>query len=277
MNIKVTAAMIAPFLFGLAMVACEEAVEPLTQQEAKQGLEEAAYSSVSASLEADLVEISTHFTIGSAVNAAAEELKTFLLTQVPCADVMIANSLVTIDFGALEDGCVYNGKTYGGVVTIQIVSTDANMTVVDHEWINLTNGTATVSGTIKVTWDKQNQKRKVQHLLTWERNGEQIIAEGDRTQSLLDSTEGIAGGIKIDGVRTWTTNAGVWTLDINGIEMRPQDPVPQTGSYVLVLPNGKTMQMQFTRVDNATIQCTIQGLKRTFTFQIKALGLIEQV
>jgi hypothetical protein len=38
-------------------------------------------------------------------------------------------------------------------------------------------------------------------------------------------------GIEVKGNRHWTGNAGAWDVAITGVQMRPQDPVPQAGSF----------------------------------------------
>ncbi|NUN15738.1 MAG: hypothetical protein HUU55_19100 [Myxococcales bacterium] len=257
--------------------ACEETSEPLTQTEAQEGLDETMLSSVEASLEADMVEISTQFTMGAALDKAVQQLKMFVSSQIPCSVVTETQNTITIDFGTLEDNCTYLGKTYAGIITITVVKTSLDSTTVTQDWDGLTNGKTTANGTVTVVWDKTNKTRNVVHELVWTRNGKDVFSEGNRTQSLLDETLGAQGGIRIDGFRTKTAGQAMWMLDIDGVEMRPQDPVPQAGVYTLTRPNGKTITYEFVRIDEDTIEVTVTGAKKSFVFHVTSSGQVDEV
>jgi hypothetical protein len=53
--------------------------------------------------------------------------------------------------------------------------------------------------------------------------------------------------------------------------MRWDDPVPQAGSYTLVTPDDKTLSLSFSRVDTDTIGVTVEGPKRSFSFDVSKL------
>ena len=70
---------------------------------------------------------------------------------------------------------------------------------------------------------------------------------------------------------------GHWDLAIDGVQMRWTDPVPQAGSYTLTTPfNGKSVSMSFDRVDDDTIQVTVEGPRRSFDFTVSKAGVIAE-
>src|SRR3954465_16081404 len=81
-----------------AITGCPKEGE-LTSAEAQEALQEAAASSQAENLAAASVDISTNFTIGGALEKAAGELKTFVNSQLPCADVTLENATLTIEYG----------------------------------------------------------------------------------------------------------------------------------------------------------------------------------
>jgi hypothetical protein len=248
----------------------------LTTEEAKQALEEVALSSQADALISGTVEISTHFTIGQAVEAAAEELGAFVESQLPCAEVTLEGATLTIHYGVLEGNCTYNGYTYSGSHAITLTSAEAGHLVVDHHWTDISNGAVSVSGTATVTWSTEEGTRNVQHTLTWTRlsDGRAMTGSGDRTQSALDG--GIAEGIRVDGTRRWSGDSGAWDLDIDEVEMRWTDPVPQSGGYELETPFGKTLSMTFARLDEDTITVTIGNGNRTLDLNISKSGAVSE-
>lgn len=249
--------------------------DDVTYGEAKEGVDETV-ATTSAELTLDgTVEISTNFTLGQAAEAAAVELSEWAKSQIPCSTVSLEGATVSIDFGTLNDTCVYNGKTWAGVVKISIKSAEAKTVEVGHEWIGLTNGTAVVNGTATVTWSGSAQSRRVVHEATWTFKNKSFTGSADRTQTLLDPSQGLAGGIEVNGMRSWQGANGQWTLDIDGVQMRPQDPVPQSGSYTLTNPAGKSLAMSFERKDADTIQVTVGTGKHSFSFNVTAIGSVS--
>ena len=96
----------------LAAAACrpveESADEPMTQTEAEQALVEAQLSQEGEALTSGVIEISTNFTIGGAIEEAAENLRSFAQSQIPCSTVTRAEGQVTID-----GDYAYLGYMYG--------------------------------------------------------------------------------------------------------------------------------------------------------------------
>ena len=118
------------------------------------------------------------------------------------------------------------------------------------------HGRVKVSGTANVTWSKADASRHVKHDLHWTRllDGRTGHGTGDRVQRLLHPEQGLEGGIGIDGNRQWTNDRGQsWNLAITGIEVRLQDPCPESGSYALTNPAGKMLSVDFTRRDETSI------------------------
>ena len=245
---------------------------PMTVGEAHEALDESTTESQASSLTTSSVEISTNFTIGKAVQEAAGELKTFIGTQLPCADVQLAGATLTVKYGAKPGNCVYNGHTFSGSHSITLSKNDDAQVLVDHTWTDLSNGVVKVTGTAHVTWDLTEEFRKVQHDLTWTRisDGRMGRGTGDRTQKPLPG--GLSEGIQVDGSRTWTGAAGRWDLAIEGVQLRWSDPVPQAGTYRLASPKGRSLELAFRRVDSDTIACTLSSGGRSFEFDVNKVG-----
>lgn len=253
---------------------CKKDDDALTAGEATEALEELTVAEQALTLTSGSIEIATDFTIGDAAERAAEEVRAFIHQQLPCAEVTLAGATLSVEYGALPGDCTYRGQRYGGRHTITVTSTTPGDLVVDHEWDAFTNGVVSVSGTAHVTWSSaETLRRTVVHDLTWTRlsDGRQGVGTGDRTQTPLPG--GLVEGIRIDGERTWTTSARAWRLDIDAVEARWIDPIPQSGTYWLTTPADKLVTLTFARVDEDTIAATLAGGGRSFTFNVSKLGV----
>jgi len=248
----------------------------LTSAEAQESLQQASASSQAENLAAASVDISTHFTIGGALENAAAELKTFIASQLPCADVTLEGATLTIEYGVNAGNCSYRGHTFSGSSSLTVSKNAMNEVEVDHVWTGFNNGVVQLDGSAKVTWNFSDQTRHVVHDVTWTQigTGRSGKGTGDRTQRPLSS--GIADGIQIDGSRSWTGPRGTWDLGIDGVQMRWSDPVPQSGSYSLHTPFDKSVSMSFSRVDSDTIKVTVSGPKREFSFTVSKAGAIAE-
>lgn len=246
----------------------------ITQGEARDALEESTVESQATALTTSSVDISTSFTIGKAVQEAAGEVRKFIETQLPCADVSLAEATLTVKYGAKGGSCVYRGHTFSGSHTIKVSKNEDAQVIVDHTWTDLSNGVVKVSGTAHVTWDIDDEYRKVQHDLTWTRlsDGRTGQGTGDRTQRPLAG--GLGEGIQIDGSRTWTGSKGRWDLAIEGVEARWADPCPQAGTYRLASPKGRSLEMTFRRVDSDTISVKLSSGGRSFEFDVNSVGAV---
>src|SRR5688572_27216177 len=169
----------------LVLVACNQSA--LTRDEAVAALEESSLESQASAVTTGPVEISTHFTIGSALEKAAADLRGFLTAEIPCAKITIEGNTITTEWGAAGGTCTYKGLTYSGTSSVTIRKTDPKTLQVDHTFTDLSNGKVKVSGTANVTWSAAEHSRHVVHELTWTRLSDNRTGtgSGDRTQTLL--------------------------------------------------------------------------------------------
>jgi hypothetical protein len=256
----------------LVLLACFQN-DTLSTTEVEEVFSESMASGKAEDLGSETIEISTSFTLGQAVEAAAEELRAFAESQIPCSTVTRESNVVSIDFGTLDDECTYNGHTWAGVATITLEEVGDSQATVSHQWEGITNGEVTLDGSATVEWDFNAGTRHVVHTANWEwadkdGNSHTGTGTGDRTQSLLDPEIGLAGGILVNGSRSWTGESGSWLLEIQEIEARGEDPCPQSGSYVVTTPSGKEASVIFERLDEDTIQVTITGGREDRVFEV---------
>jgi hypothetical protein len=266
----------ALFVPALLTACPRDREEPLTLDEATQALQESTAASEAEGLTSSSVDIGTNFTIGQGVANAGAELKAFIQAQLPCAEVTLDAATLTVEYGNLAGNCSYRGRTFSGTTMVTVSKNDAGQVIVDHEWIDLSNGLVSVSGTAEVTWDAQAKTRHVVHDTTWThlQSGRTAHGSGDRVQAALGGD--IGQGIQVDGNRSWDGQRGSYELAIDGVQMRWSDPVPQAGSYTLTTPFDKTVSLGFGRVDEDTIRVTVTGpKKRSFSFTVSKLG-VEQ-
>lgn len=260
----------------LVLAGCpKDKEDPVTYGEAKEALEQASASSQASDLTTSSIELSTSFTIGGAVKDAANELRTFIGTQLPCAEVTLVDAKLTVKYGAKPGDCTYRGHKFGGTHTVEIKRNDDGAVNVTHNWTDFTNGVVKVSGSANVTWSKTDVSRRVEHQLDWTRiaDGARGQGGGDRTQRPLGG--GVAEGLKVDGSRYWEGPRGRWDLGISGVEMRWADPVPQAGTYTLATPNKKSLSLSFQRLDDARIQVTLASGEKSFKFVVAKAGAIS--
>lgn len=253
---------------ALSSTACFE--ERATNAEFRAAMDEVVMTGEVATLQDGIVEITTSFTLADGAEAVAEEVRAFIESQVPCTEVTVPEPRsLSIDFGTLEDNCTYRGRTYAGVVNVSF-EIDGDSVVVTHAYDGVTNGEATMDGTAVVTWT--DASRNVQTDFDFSTSRGMIAVNSDRTQTLVG---GVGDGIQVDGSRNWTGPSGDWDLDINSVQMRGADPVPQSGSYVLTNPNDKEFTLSFDRVDEDTIQVSIAGPRREFKFNVTSSGDVD--
>jgi hypothetical protein len=252
--------------------------DSLSASEAQEALEESSISSQAETLLADGVEVSTHFTIGGAVQKAAEELRAFIESQLPCAEVTLKDATLSIEYGRNGGACTFHGNRFAGKHVISVMRSEGEV-LVHHEWDGFNNGKVSVTGSADVTWSAQSQSRHVVHELTWTvlsgpNTGRVGVGSGDRTQTALPG--GIDEGVRIEGTRAWDGDSGRFELDIDGVQVRWIDPVPQAGSYTLHAPSGKSLELSFSRVDADTISVTVSSGSRSFSFKVNALGQVSR-
>jgi hypothetical protein len=261
----------------LVLTGCpKDKEDPLTLGEATAALEQASDAGQAEGLTSASVDISTNFTIGQAVKDSAAELRTFIGTQLPCADITLQDATLTVVYGANAGNCTYRGHTFSGTHSIGIERNEDATVQVHHEWTDFSNGVVSLDGTADVTWNFADKTRRVQHESHWThlKSGRTGTGSGDRLQSVLSG--GLAEGIQVDGSRAWDGDRGHWDLAIDGVQMRWTDPVPQAGSYTLTTPFEKTVSMAFSRVDEDSIKVTVTGPKHEFSFTVSKLGAIAE-
>lgn len=255
-----------------AAPACNRAgnTEPLTLGEATQALEEAAVSSQAANVMSGTIELTTDFTIGAGLETAADEIRNYVQSQLPCASVTLEGNTLEVEYGAKPGNCTYRGHTYSGSHQVSVTANDEGQVIVAHAWDELSNGVVSVSGDATVTWDGVEVTRHVDHELAWTRlsDGKTGVGRGNRTQRPLSG--GLIEGFQVDGTRDWSGDSGEWALDIDGVQVRWADPVPQAGSYTLTTPNDKEIVLSFERIDDDTIKVTLEGTKNTFSLNVNS-------
>ncbi len=254
-------------LILLSMAGCRPQ-EGLTSQEAATASEELQVESQSQALTSNTVELGTNFTIGGAVEQAADELRSFIKSELSCADVTLSGHTLTVQYG-VRSGCTFHGQTISGQHEITISRNDIDDVIVDHVWTDLSNGTVQVSGTAEVTWSKSDVSRHVVHDLKWTRlsDGREGEGKGDRTERpLQDSQGGLAAGFTETGTRSWDGKAGHWSLEIDHLDMRWVDPMPESGSLTLNTPFDKTVGASFSRPDATTIRVTLESARGSISF-----------
>jgi hypothetical protein len=250
-------------------------IDPMTRSEAQEALEESSIDSQASALTSASIEIGTDFTIGEAAQNAAQRIRDFVQSQLPCATVTLQDSTLEIEYGTSGE-CTFRGHVFHGSQTITVVRNDDAEVVVSHHWDEMNNGRVSVTGDAEVTWNLDDPSRHVVHDLTWTRlaDGRTGRGTGDRTQRPLDG--GLSEGFSVDGERTWDGKRGHWSLDIDGIEMRWADPIPQAGTLALTTPRDKLITLEFERIDADSIGVTASGGSRSIRFAVNALGAIER-
>lgn len=250
-------------------------IDALTRGEAQQALEESSIDSQASALTSASIELSTEFTIGEARANAAQRIRDFVKSQLPCAETTLQDHTLTIEYGA-TGACTFRGHVFRGSHTVSVVRNEADAVVVTHAWDGLTNGRVSVTGEAEVAWTLEDVSRRVVHDLTWTRlaDGRQGRGTGDRTQRPLEG--GLTEGFCVDGARSWDGRRGHWVLDIDGIEMRWVDPVPQAGTLALTTPKDTLITLEFERIDADSIGVTASGGDRTIDFSVNRLGAIER-
>jgi hypothetical protein len=77
----------------------------MTSGEARASLEESAVASQAEALTSAGIEIATSFTLGEAVTRAAGEIRDLVGSQLPCAEVTVAEGTLSIEYGVREGNC----------------------------------------------------------------------------------------------------------------------------------------------------------------------------
>jgi hypothetical protein len=253
---------------ALGALGCKN--EALTRAEANEALEESRLSNQAQALTSSTIEISTNFTIGDAAERAAEEIRAFYAAQLPCAELTLEQSTLTVEYG-VNGTCRYQGQVYRGSHSITVSQNDDDDVVVEHVWDGLENETIRVNGHATVTWSFDDPKRHVVHELEWTRlsDGRIGVGTGDRVQRPLEGS--VLTGIAVNGTRGWKGESGEWALSINDVEMRWVDAVPRSGSYSLDTPFDKAVSMEFEKFDESSILVTVSSGNSSFEFKVVTL------
>ncbi|MCB9688955.1 MAG: hypothetical protein H6735_28190 [Alphaproteobacteria bacterium] len=263
----------------LVLAACDD--EEMGVFEALAALGQVNESARGEQATSEVVEVSTDFTIGDAVIDAAQAIGDFWESQAPCTVVTTDGALVTIDYGTLDDDCVYNHHTYAGVNTVEVVDTTLGSLQVEHTWNGFSNGDVQVDGGAEVTWSGADLSRRVVTDHTWtdlkdpsnvvEVHGDHVTAPMETGVTFWDF------GFTLDGTREWTTEGETWSLEMADMELRMLDPAPQAGTVDLIAPNGKTLTIAYDRVDEDTISATLIGVRGgDRVYHISRLGQVEE-
>src|SRR5918996_4308993 len=115
---------------ALLLNGCPRDDEELTLAEASQAVEESTLDSQAEAITGSTVEISTNFTIGEGVEAAVDELRAYVESQLPCAKVTLTQGKIEVEYGANPGkSCTYKGQTYSGKHSVEVERNDDGVLV----------------------------------------------------------------------------------------------------------------------------------------------------
>ena len=266
-----------PLLAIVSLTACDTG--EMGVFEALDALQEVHLSSRGEQATSDVIEVSTDFTIGAALEDAAQTVADFWESQADCTTVTLEGSTLIVDYGALQDACLWQGRSYAGVNTVTVQSTTAGALEVVHGWNGFTNGEVQVDGSATVTWDGTDQSRRVQTEHTWsDDQGHTVDVVGDHLTAPIEvGVPFWESGFTLEGTRDWTSESGDWTLEMEDLELRLLDPAPQAGTIRLVSPRNKTLAIAYQRLDETTIQAVLSGIRGgDRVYHINPLGGVDE-
>ncbi len=255
----------------LACASCRN--EGLTREEARESVEETQLAVQASALTGNTIELSTNFTIGQAAEQAAEELRAFYASQLPCAEVTRDGHTLSVEYGKASSVCLYRGQVITGIHSVTIEQSDQGEVLVEHIWSELSNQIVTVSGFAHVTWQGgEDPNRHVEHELTWTRISDGRTGTGTAKVTQRPLSGSIETGFSEQGTRSWAGESGDWSLDIDDVEIRWIDPVPQAGRYSLSTPFDEDLTLTFRRLDDVTIRVTAASDERSYDIDVKRAG-----
>jgi hypothetical protein len=251
--------------------------EEISESDARSIVDQVNLVSRSDIANVELIEVSTDLTVGERIEAIVDRWHAFWISQAPCNEVTFDGDVITVDFGELEDECVYAGETYSGVDRItltQIADAEADLRV-DHEWSAFTNGEVRIDGTTGVTWSLAGLKA-LDNVLTITNFVDQTVIdlEGHHTFERLDpDLPAREGGFEVNGDRSWDDGSGEWTASLNELQLMFDDASPFAGNVVITSPAGVQFTVVYSRVDDDTTRATVTGsMGELFVFEISPDG-----
>lgn len=227
--------------------------------EAQAALDEAIAASKAESVLTRVVHLTTSSTLGERFAANAEERRAFLRSQLPCSHVYVEGDVLVIDFGTLDDNCVWEGETWAGRLEVRYTDRGDDRVDVEHAWLDFGNGEYVLNGHTNVHWTGEAAPARVVTNYTELSDGRVLRSGSDVQMTPLGPGE---VGVELDGWREWSRELdgeflSAARLDILDIEIRGIDPVPQAGTWLFRNDSGWTYTMEFQRFDVDTIQVTI--------------------
>ncbi|MCB9665023.1 MAG: hypothetical protein H6732_12990 [Alphaproteobacteria bacterium] len=244
----------------------------VTAREAREAVVEAARSSGYQRVTDTPIELTTTVTLGDRVEAATEALADWWRSQAACAEVTVEGAAVRVDHGVLDDGCTWQGRGWQGVHTLTLTDLGPPIAL-EHRWEGFGDDLTTVDGIARVRWDLDALERQVITDLDWATDDRTTAVTGEHAYRLLDPDLGLLGGVVLDGSRSWEVAQAPWDLQMEGIELRWVDPAPQAGTFTVTTPRGAEVGITFRRVGPATIRATVDGTRRSWSFDVTLVGV----
>jgi hypothetical protein len=273
--------LIAPL--GALYAACDPAAAgeveaSLTAQEAREAVERMGEMTRADLLTVHVVEVSTDGTVGDRIEERQQRMRAFFASQAECSTVTLEGDTVILDFGTLEDECVFRGHTYAGVDAITYEQDlELDRLNVRHEFEGFTNGELTLDGELGVRWNEQTDVRRVasDYTLTDFEGAELVTVQSDHTMTRLDPAQSFwEGGVGLEGSREWTINGRSWTAEMRGIEVLMTDPAPMAGTLRLTNPDGDQMDIRYRKDDDVIFARVIGVDGQVWVFVIHSDGEI---
>lgn len=256
-------------LFALCVAALAAAcdTDDVRDDELRSAVDEVVATGEANGLESDLLELTTTDdgdppTRDGDRHGLRDRMHALIASQIPCSTLTrVGEDTLVIDFGTLDDECTFRDRTWAGIVTISYADKGDTMVAI-HDFDGITDGKVTIDGTATVT--RTGDSRHIVTEFSFDGPERDFTVHGDRVQTPLPD----GSGVRIDGTRDWVREKGEVQLDIDGVEVRRGDSVPQAGSYAVTRPNGAVLTMTFARADDEHIVVTVDGPKGEKVFTV---------